>query len=340
MRFRQYFNGWFYSQEIQLAEQFNYGHREILITANGLSPQTLFLGSLIHGWGVELSVHGAPFIRTQSFKEYPILAWGERSRESLIRAGHSKVYAVGSPWAHMLHALEINPLLPNPYEDDTAKPCRLLFFPTHSVPGSFASHGERIQELADGVDASEITVCLFWLDFIDPKVRQFYESLGCKITCAGYKGASGFETPWAPVGGRVSFLPNIFQMIDNHDIVAVDSVSTPFWYAISLNKKIILTKPEKSLDWWSSGTPSGILDINNREVLSKVSSKLENFPIGRVVIPDEGLIRICLSELGWDQIANLETFLTKKHSSKLIEISSDLTRPIKQFLTTRSLSFD
>ena len=80
MSIREFLGAWFYPPEVQLSEQFNFGHREILIASNNLDPQTLFLGSLQHGWYENDPLQPVSQIRNRKLKPYPFLTWSLRQK--------------------------------------------------------------------------------------------------------------------------------------------------------------------------------------------------------------------------------------------------------------------
>lgn len=296
MNLLQVARAWVYPEEILLSEQFNFGNREVLIVCNELNKASLFLSSVQHGWYPENETRPIPVIKSKFGRQYPYLTWGTRFRDLLKDDGYTKVFAIGAPWSHLLKKQMIDPRsIKVPGEVNK----RLLFFPRHSAPGITIEHNIKLDYVAKVTGASEITVCLFWLDFIDPAIRNFYEKYGCKLVCVGYRGSSGFETPWAPIGGRTLFLPRILELIEAHDLVAVDEVSTSFWYALSLRKRVIITSDLENFDWWGEGGKVK-LRASNLEWLDLVSPSLKDIDIMQLIEPEKNLLEIALAELGWD----------------------------------------
>ena len=332
MSFRQSLSGWLYPAEIQLAEQFNYGHREVLISTNGLSSSTLILASVVHGWGQEFNKLGIKKIRSRSLRQYPILTWSERTKLAIEGNGHREVESIGSPWAHLLKSIGIDPVTRFEIRTRPQRENRLLFFPSHSIPGGNVEHRVNLDQIVAAVDVSQVTVCLFWLDFIDPAVRDYYKKFNCEVVCVGYRGSSGFETPWAPIGGRVTFLPQLFELIDSHSIIAVDSISTPFWYALTLNKSVMLTRLQQEVRWWGNMTPSSFLSLDSKNILSTISDHFADFPVGCVVTPTIELLRLALDEIGWDETDKFRILVKNPRYTLNLNFSPELTSPVTRYI--------
>ena len=322
---------WVYPEEILLSEQFNFGNREVLIVCNNLNRESLFLSSVQHGWYPENQTRPIPGIKSKFGVQYPYLTWSTRFRDLLKSEGYSKIFAIGSPWSHLLRNLRIDPRVMKVSNEEKK---RLLFFPRHSAPGITIEHNIKLDQVAKVAGASEITVCLFWLDFIDPAIRDFYEKYGCKLVCVGYRGSSGFETPWAPIGGRTLFLPRILDLMESHDLIAVDEVSTSFWYALSLRKKVIITSDLENFDWWGEGAKIK-LRASNLEWLDLVSPNLNNLGIMKLINPDEDLVEIALAELGWDCTIDFKRLIELGEIKTKERIDKSLTDSLESYLSLR-----
>jgi hypothetical protein len=328
MNLLQMARAWVYPEEILLSEQFNFGNREVLIVCNDLNRESLFLSSVQHGWYPENTTRPIPGIQSKFGRQYPYLAWSTRFRDLLKKEGYSKIFATGSPWSHLLRNLKIDP---RAIKESGEEKNRLLFFPRHSAPGITIEHNIKLDHVAKVAGASDITVCLFWLDFIDPGIRNFYEKYGCRIVCVGYRGSSGFETPWAPIGGRTLFLPRILELMESHDLIAVDEVSTSFWYALSLRKKVIITSDLENFDWWGEGAKVK-LRASNLEWLDLVSSNLKNIGIMQLIDPDEDLVEIALAELGWDCALDFKRLIELGQIKTKERIDKSLTDSLESHL--------
>ena len=337
MSIRTSLGSWFYPPEIQLGEQFNYGHREVLLAANELDPTALIRARIPHGWGQGISEEESPYIRDKLFRQIPILSWSTRGSQDLRGKGHSKVHTVGSPWAHLLKAAGVNPRnhFAQTLKHTNQKTNSLLFFPSHSIPGGAAFHTTEVDKLAEIANVKQVTICLFWLDYINPLIRKYYEHFGYQITCAGYKGSAGFDTPWAPIGGRVLFLPTLLDLFESHDVVAFDLVSTSFWYAVSMNKNILLSGKSSEVNWHGEKLLKKVSHLNSR-ILELTNSDLIDFPIMEVIKPARELLETSLHELGWDETSKLKARLIKSSLLKTGNFDEEIAQPVISYLNQRN----
>lgn len=335
MSIREFLGAWFYPPEVQLSEQFNFGHREILIASNNLDPQTLFLGSLQHGWYENDPLQPVSQIRNRKLKPYPFLTWSLRQKYFLEASGFGQVYAIGSPWAHLIKACGMNLAdkgwmnQVNTLKKDSIE--RLLVFPRHSIPGGTVEHDVDIARLLNLSGCKKVTVCLFWMDFIDPKVRDYYEQFNCEIYCVGFKGNTGNDTPWAPTGGRVMFLPELLDLMCRHQVIACDQAGTAFWYAASLGKSVIISSNHDKYQWWGQLRPREIV-TNNYNYLSTVAEYLLDLPIDKVIEPTPKLLEIALNEIGWNETEEFQLLMANKSLTKKSELNLNLAQPITEYI--------
>lgn len=312
MSLRSAFSAFFYGKEILLADQFNFGNREIIVRTHNLSLGTLFLGRLQHGWIPSHEVRSLKKIRNCLFQQYPVFVWSSRQQIKYRQDGHKKVFAVGAPWAHLLKFKGIDPIKSLEIAENkpglNASDWTMLFFPAHSIQGGSNAHATKIDILLAKSGVRSVTVCLFWLDFIDPDVRGYYERLGCSVECVGYKGATGFESPWSPVGGRVDFIENLFSLIGRFDVVAIEEISTTFFYALSLSKHVYLTTQNGESTWWVDKDPK-IIKYDNVQTLMDIGFDVNLVPIETLIAPNPLLLNLALSELGWDCVTDPQNAL-------------------------------
>ena len=327
-----------------LGEQFNFGNREILVAANNLAADTFFMGLLQHGWYSSQALRPVPTVRKKDFSIYPIFTWSERQRNLLLELGYPRVHTIGSPWVHLLQACHIDPeksagpLIKDSPELSQGK--KLLFFPSHSVPGSQISHSANLDLLREISSCNAITVCLFWLDFVDPSIRKYYEAFGCERHCVGFRGSAGGETPWSPAGGRLTFLPNLFNLMLSHDLVAVEETATTFWYAASLKKPIIIVPPSGDFTWWGNSTksPEHYKKIENSSFLEEVSTDLGSLATLEIIEVSEELRNFALSELGWHETHRLKIMSLEKQLIGALPLASELILPARDYISNFELS--
>jgi len=334
---RRMLSPFLYPEKVLLAEQFSYGHREAILASNKLDPSSIFLASIPHGWGPDSP--GIPYPKTFSrrFQEYPVLTWSERSTIDLKSRGYRMPLTAGSPWAHLLTSIygsDQNALI----DQSRTQVDSLLYFPSHSIPGANHLHDSDVSLLLKSLRPKKITVCLFWLDFINPKVRELYERYNFELVCVGFKGSTGFDVPWAPIGGREIFLATLFKLISTHDIIACETISTPFWYAASLRKKLFLTSPSASSTWWGESRIRS-LKINNLELLELVGAELVKLDLNQVILPSDYIQHIAMSELGWSHTSDFSELIQKHKLLKVGVLPHSLVEPMLTFVNSESQIF-
>ena len=334
MNLRKRVSAWLYDERILLGEQFNFGHREILLACNKLDPTSLIRASIPHGWGEGTNSHDYPRYYRKFGKVYPLLSWSDRATESYKSKGHRNVLTTGSPWAHLLNATNQN----NASRQKRFEK-KVLYFPSHSIPGGTVDHYQNKLFLQNLSKLGDVTVCLFWLDFVDPITLSFFKKFGFDVKCVGYKGSAGFDSPWTPVGGRVSFLTNLLDLLNCADLVVLDSVSTTFWYALSLKKTVLLSTDLGESTWWGGSSPINILN-SNRQILRKVDDSLIELDLDRPIEISNDLYMFALQEIGYGQINNFKEFI---HNSKALRkniIDSSILAPITDYLNKNSVLND
>jgi hypothetical protein len=129
------------------------------------------------------------------------------------------------------------------------------------------------------------------------------------------------------------FLPNLLELISAHTIVAVNNVSTPFWYAITLGKRVLVTSEVEKVRVWNRNTY--VDEILSYNLVVKNVEGLPKFPIGEVIQPSFEIHQLALQEVGWHESesfwnANLEANITKR-----VDIDPDLVQPIHQFISSQ-----
>ena len=335
MSLRSSLGAWFYPPEVLLSEQFNFGHREVLVASNDFFADTLFLGSLQHGWCSPFDLRAPQALRNRKFTKFPMFVWSKRQEKDLVDFGFKHVIVIGSPWSHLLKACQVpfgkvnlslaEQLSPN--ENNRS----LLFFPRHSIPGGTANHRTDLKSLQEIAKVKSVTVCLFWLDFVNPEIRAFYSRFGCKIVCAGYRGSSGFETPWAPVGGRTMYLANILELISSHDVIATEETSTAFWYSISLGKEIVVLENTEEYLWWGDGRPQNII-VSNEKFLNSAGVVKNDLPLNRIIRPTPALLLAAKDELGFDYTHNIKLLDDKRYTARSNTLGLDLPIPVRDYI--------
>jgi len=217
-------------------EQFMYGHREILLSSAlnadpKLDKSSIISGGLLHGWAFDPSIWR---VRKSNLLRAPRFVWHRKFEEKLTQS--TRNVAIGAPWLYLLRELGINKHAKVRLVD--REPTDVLIFPGHNLlytSKKVYSQASRYREL---VGSRSATVCLYWLDFLDPVTHQSFVNAGFKVVCIGYtpRGKYGYSSK----GGRVTFLPRLLELFASHDLVLADELGSGVFYAASLGKGIQL----------------------------------------------------------------------------------------------------
>jgi hypothetical protein len=133
-------------------------------------------GYLQHGWNI-----GDGMAPDHEFVPgTPLLVWSERTRRRAWSLGRRHVFTVGAPWAYLV-AMEP--------EQETAEREGTIFYPFHGWEGQHVQgdHDALIDRIR-AVEPGPVTVCLYWQEFRDRRVRQRYQRAGFRVICHGYRG--------------------------------------------------------------------------------------------------------------------------------------------------------
>jgi hypothetical protein len=155
-----------------------YGHSHILARYCGLDfaePPRIH-GYLQHGWNI-----GDGFAPDHEFAAgVPALVWSGRTRRRAWSQGRRPAYALGAPWAYLMR---LEP-------DENAAPRRgTIWYPFHGWEGQHVDgdHSRLIAQI-QLTEPGPVTVCLYWQEYQQRKVRRRYEQAGFRVICHGYRG--------------------------------------------------------------------------------------------------------------------------------------------------------
>lgn len=211
--------------------------RETLIIANSYDPKILFNGQMAHGDVDYRRAKDWPRYRKSIRANFPILCFSEYQRSKLLDVGFkAPIIPIGAPHLHLKDYLEKSDRLKLRNTDNEN---RILYFPLHSHAGIANDPSKSFELIFNGVENFEITVCLYWLDFINPAIRKKFESLGFKIECIGYKGGNRFESPWSEAGSRESFIARLLHLLSNSSKVVTDTPDITFLLAATLSREVM-----------------------------------------------------------------------------------------------------
>jgi hypothetical protein len=224
---------------VEFSEQFLYGHREILIDYAGLEANSMIKGSVEHGWALD-SGRG---IRKFTGGRYLYLSW---SRARIARSGVSEntTVAIGAPFIYAFEKVEAQ--IKEFYKDYPADPLRILFFPVHGNEFSQQNPESQIALFKEKYDPKNVTVSLYWVEYINPVVYNLYKQEGFKIVCSGFSGQmehtglgySARRLAGSPIGGRPIFILNTIAMLATHSKIVFGGLGTGVFYAGYMRKEI------------------------------------------------------------------------------------------------------
>lgn len=245
-----------FSHEYRFSEQYAYGHREILLEAAGLTPDTPIYGRVQHGWDpllVDPTSTFRPFVLREAWQ----WVWTSENEALGRLRGVKKVKAIGAPWLYLLDQHDVSLFQPNPYREAG----RLLLMPSHlNEMSSIDFHKLQIGQALSYASVDSWTVMLHGLDFMTKAIRDLYTDAGFFITTAGWPAINqGARSPSSSIGDRTKYLENIYQVMRNVEVLLTDDVGTHILYASSLGVDV-LVKPI-SLDLMFGSAPERVEEI-------------------------------------------------------------------------------
>jgi hypothetical protein len=298
-----------------LNEQFAYGHREIYLRFLELDSDSFFLAEIQHGWSdrANLLAQSQSSLRARNKfgRRYPLLVWSDSLAEQFKQLGQSNVYPVQSPWSLITKAyeqkLKSGEMLPVEEE-----PKSILYFPTHSYPGMSANvENIHFMNLMKERDDNSITTCLYWLDFINPRVREFYEKFS-KVTCLGFRSASASELPWHDSGGRVNFLYRLNALLRRHSVIVCDELSTAAAAAISIGKNTFIFEDETRFYGDIDSIKFVVDRLDNRVILDRFGIQRSSSGLGYRVSENVPLLELVREGFGFNLDENETSLLLQK----------------------------
>ena len=209
-----------------------YGHARLLLDHCGLPADTRIPVRMQHGWQPGLGM--SPRHMAQPG---PKIVWSSRNLAQVEAAGHAGAVAIGAPWLYM-------PARPDP---GPAHPRSLLAVPFHGweqqhLARDMDDYAAALEQLA-GEGFGPITVCLYWFEYEQPRLREVFERRGFATTTMG------------PRGDNPEFLLRQRALIQRHAQVSSNRVSTASFYALEAGRPFFLFGPPVGLS--ETDDPSG-----------------------------------------------------------------------------------
>ncbi|HWH01420.1 MAG TPA: hypothetical protein VNV66_19395 [Pilimelia sp.] len=162
-----------------------YGHAHVLAAYCGLDPDDppRIRGYLQHGWNIGDGLGpGTPYVPGS-----PVFVWSEQTRRRAWSLGRRHAVVTGAPWLYLL-AMDPPPADPPPREGT-------IWYPFHGweeqrVAGD---HRRLVAEILD-TEPGPVTVCLYWHEYRNRRIRRRYEDAGLRVICHGYRGRHRRDT--------------------------------------------------------------------------------------------------------------------------------------------------
>lgn len=253
-----------------------YGHAHILARYCGLDdvdPPTIW-GVIQHGWNVTHGLgpgHEPPY-------GFPKFVWSDVSRRRGQAIGWRDYYVTGSPWAYLM--TEFPEPMPATEREGT------IFYPFHTWDGAEVEgdHHRLIAEIR-ATETGPVTVCLYWIEFEMPDVRQAYEDAGFRVICHGRRGK-------AKQGTDREFLYKQYAELVRHRRVASNRLTTAIFYGASVGCEVaVYGDPMKYVD----GRPEFTDQLDFHDLVARLYPELHGTEIDRELAE-----AISIRELGID----------------------------------------
>ena len=195
-----------------------YSHRKVLAEYCGLGDRNL-LGSIQHGWVNPLNFNS--FLINRKFNLY---CWNDTLSNYCLKHGYGKIIPIGAPFLY-LYKSEINKIK---YESKGT-----IVFPSHSNLEDYQKVNHKA--LIDSVEnkyEGPYKVHLYYTDFTEEN-------------CINYRN-SGWEIISSEKRSSEKFLHKLFyNLISSKNVISSD-ISTVFFYALYLKKKVSLIRKDKN----------------------------------------------------------------------------------------------
>ena len=224
---------------VEFSEQFLYGHREILCSYANLKNTSMIKGSIEHGWALDSGLG----IRKFPTGRYLYLSWSS-ARVARNNINHPNTIAIGAPFIYAHKQLE--PVIDEYLKQNIKTKREIIFFPYHGNEYSQQNADSQIQLFSEKYEAQKATVCLYWVEYINPNIYTKYRSAGFEIVCAGFSGQmehtglgySARKLAGSPIGGRPTFLLNTIAYLAAHKKVVMGGLGSITFYAAYMKKDL------------------------------------------------------------------------------------------------------
>ncbi|MDP9797799.1 hypothetical protein J2S43_006311 [Catenuloplanes nepalensis] len=210
-----------------------YGHAHVLARYCGLDDANppRIAGYLQHGWNIGDGLGEG----TRLVAGRPTFAWSEATARRARLAGRPAV-VIGAPFAYLIaHAERVlaaerprlaPPELSAPPPGDMRR-TGTIWYPFHGwEKQKVRGDHDALIDAIRSVETEPVTVCLYWQDHDDRRVRGRYERAGFRVICHGRRGLK-----WRGTDPR--FLDRQLAELRGHRRVASNRLSTAIFHGIA-----------------------------------------------------------------------------------------------------------
>jgi hypothetical protein len=194
-----------------------YGHAHIMARYAGLDSQNppRILGYLQHGWNI---LDGFA-VSTNLLPGLTKFVWSDSTRRRGWSIGRRNYFVMGAPWNYLLS------IEPPPATSDREG---TIWYPFHGWEGQqiLGDHDRLIAQIRE-TETEPVTVCLYFNEYRNPKLRGLYERAGFRVISHGVRGRK-YE------GTDRKFLYRQLAELRRHRRVASNRLGSASFYGISV----------------------------------------------------------------------------------------------------------
>lgn len=200
-----------------------YGHAHVFADYVGIPFPTMIDGYLQHGW----NLHDGFAVGTNHVPGTKMYVWAESVLRRGWAMGRRNYHVIGSAWAYLLALQEAEHRVPEPAERSGT-----IFYPFHGweaqeVLGDHQAMLRRLQE----VETGPLTVCLYWVEYDNPAIRDVYERAGCRVITHGQRG-------FAYQGTDEKFLWKQYAELRAHERIVSNRLGSAILYGASVGCEV------------------------------------------------------------------------------------------------------
>ncbi len=203
-----------------------YGHAHIMSRYVGLAQPPRIWGYLQHGW----NMHDGFAVGTVFAAGYPKYVWSQ----ACVRRGHAAglrdYQVVAAPWLYLLELEKQREWLASPAAEQREG---TIVYPFHGWEGQqiVGDHQRFIDEIREAEGDVPITMCLYWNEYENPKVRAEYEEAGVRVITHGRRGYLWKDT-------EPAFLYRQLEEMRRHKRVVSNRMSSAIMYGATAGNEV------------------------------------------------------------------------------------------------------